>query len=178
VEPLVRALALLPAQATLDVVGPPEPAYVPTISSIIDELGLAERVHMSEVPREQLRSIYADADVFVFPSLWAEPFGLVPIEAMACDTPVVASGTGGSAEFLRDGANCLIAPPRQPAAIADAINRLSADPGLRRRLLDGGRTTAAWADVNQLTETVAAWHDHAAGGFSGAAPPDRRPPQL
>ena len=50
---------------------------------------------------------YAAADALLFCVEWPEPFGLVPLEAMAVGTPVVATGTGGSAEYLRDGENCL-----------------------------------------------------------------------
>ena len=57
-------------------------------------------------PRAELRDVYAAADVVVFPVQWNEPWGLVPLEAMSVGRPVVASGTGGSAEYLRDGENC------------------------------------------------------------------------
>jgi glycosyltransferase involved in cell wall biosynthesis len=176
-EPLVRALALMPPEATLRLIGPPEPAYLPELEAVIESCGLADRVTLGELPRAELRGAYASADVFVFPSLWAEPFGLVPIEAMACDTPVVASGTGGSAEFLVDGWNCLIAPPGDPTAIARCVERLAEDAALRAHLVAGGRQTAAWATKVGMNTTVAAWHDHAAGGFSGERPPDRRPPR-
>ena len=61
-----------------------------------------------DAAREELPAAYRAADVFVFPSTWSEPFGLVPIEAMACGVPVVGSGTGGSGEFLIDGATALV----------------------------------------------------------------------
>ncbi len=50
----------------------------------------------------------AAADALLFPVQWEEPWGLVPLEAMASGTPVVATGTGGSGEYLRDGDNCLV----------------------------------------------------------------------
>lgn len=175
VEPLVRALALVP-ETSLTVLGPVEPAYRPTVERLLDECGVRDRVTFDEVPRSELANRYRSADAVVFPSLWSEPFGLVPIEAMACDTPVVASGTGGSAEFLADERNCLVAPPGDPSAIAAAVGRLAADPALRRRLVDAGRDTARWADVDDLARLVGAWHAHAASGFSGPRPPDRLPP--
>jgi glycosyltransferase involved in cell wall biosynthesis len=61
-------------------------------------------------PREELGAAYADADVLLFPATWPEPFGLVPLEAMAHGRPVIATGTGGSAEYLRDGEKCMVLP--------------------------------------------------------------------
>ena len=52
----------------------------------------------------------------LFPVRWEEPWGLVPLEAMAVGTPVVASGRGGSAEYLRDGENCLLFDVERRAA--------------------------------------------------------------
>jgi glycosyltransferase involved in cell wall biosynthesis len=177
VEAAVRSLTELPPEATLDILGPPEPAYMPTLEAVIAECGLGDRVRFGQVPREALAARYREADVFLFPSEWEEPFGLVPIEAMACDTPVIASGTGGSAEFLVDGGNCLIAPPGDTEAIAAAVRRLAGDEDLRRRLVEGGRVTAAWGNVSDFAASVIAWHDFACGGFAGAAPPDRVPPR-
>jgi glycogen synthase len=75
--------------------------------------------------------------------LWEEPWGLVPLEAMAVGRPVVATGTGGSGEYLVDGENCLIyGPPDNAAQLAAAIRRLADDEGLRGRLREGGFATA------------------------------------
>src|SRR5205085_2776598 len=62
-------------------------------------LGLSSRVKFGSLERHELAARYRDADVRVFPSEWPEPFGLVPLEAMACATPVIATAVGGSAEF-------------------------------------------------------------------------------
>jgi glycosyltransferase involved in cell wall biosynthesis len=67
----------------------------------------------------------------------------VPLEAMAVGTPVVATGTGGSAEYLQDGENCLIFERDDAAALAAAVGRLAGDGDLRERLRDGGVATAA-----------------------------------
>ena len=87
--------------------------------------------------------MYAAADVVVFPVRWAEPWGLVPLEAMAVGRPVVATCTGGSAEYLRDGENCLVVPAEDPDALARAVARLSSDAALRDRLRARGFETAA-----------------------------------
>jgi glycosyltransferase involved in cell wall biosynthesis len=78
----------------------------------------------------------------VFPVRWNEPWGLVPIEAMAMGRPVVATGRGGSGEYLRDGDNCLLFEADDPRALAAALRNLADDPDLRRRLRDGGLRTA------------------------------------
>lgn len=165
IETLLRAMGRLPATTTLHVVGPVEPAYWPVVTGLLAELDLAKRVTFAEVPRPELRAIYASADCFVFPSAWDEPFGLVPVEAMACGTPVVATGTGGSAEFLRDGANCLLFPARDDVALAERITRLAEDEDLRRRLVDGGLLLAGQLSVDRLAETLEAWHVAAADGL-------------
>ncbi len=79
--------------------------YVASLRARSSHLGLGPRVTFSQEPREWLPKVYADADAVVFPVTWNEPWGLVPLEAMAVGRPVVATGTGGSAEYLRDGEN-------------------------------------------------------------------------
>jgi glycosyltransferase involved in cell wall biosynthesis len=86
---------------------------------------------------------YAAADAVLFPVTWDEPFGLVPLEAMSVGRPVIATGTGGSAEYLRDGENCLLVAPGDALALAASVARLAGDPPLRARLVAGGRETAA-----------------------------------
>ena len=141
------------------------------------ELGLGgRRVRFDEVPRSQLAMRYRDADALVFPSEWEEPFGLVPVEAMACGTPVIASGTGGSAEFLVDGANCLLAAPGDAVSWAGAIARLAGDAALRARLVRGGLATADELDVDRLAEVFEAWHAAAAARFADGTPLHRPPP--
>ena len=79
----------------------------------------------------------------LFPSVWDEPWGLVPLEAMAVGRPVVASGVGGTREYLEDGVNALTVPPADPEAIVSAVRRLATDPALREQLRRGGAETAA-----------------------------------
>ena len=67
---------------------------------------------------------------------------MVPLEAMARGRPVVATGRGGSSEYLRDGENCLLFEADDAAALATALRRLAAEPALRRRLKEGGMETA------------------------------------
>ena len=118
---------------------------------------------------------YAAADAVLFPVTWDEPFGLVPLEAMSVGRPVVATGTGGSTEYLRDGDNCLLVPPGDARALAAAVARLAADPPLRARLVAGGRETAARFTEAALDERlVGEVQTLAAQAPAGRSVPPRR----
>jgi glycosyltransferase involved in cell wall biosynthesis len=144
VDLAVGALAHLPREATLTIAGPDGNAReAAALEGLIAQLGVGARVRRrSALARHELADAYADADVVLFPSRWAEPWGLVPLEAMAVGAPVIASGTGGSAEYLRDGENALVVAPEDPAAWGAAVRRLVEDEALRARLRSGGRATA------------------------------------
>lgn len=176
VETLIRALRLLPEQASLDILGRGPQGYADRLRGLADELGLHDRVRFGVAARDQLYERYRAADTVVFPSEWDEPFGLVPVEAMACGTPVVATGTGGSSEFLLDGINCLLCPPGDPVALAGVIQRLAAEEGLRRAVGEGGLRTASELSVDRLAELLEAWHLAAARRFAEGEPPPRDPP--
>jgi glycosyltransferase involved in cell wall biosynthesis len=150
----VRALARLP-ECRLRIVGTGDARHTSELRALADELGVSGRLCFEEVPRDGVRDAYADADAFLFPVLWPEPFGLVPLEAMAVGRPVLATGTGGSGEYLRAGENCLLSAPGDERALAAAVQRLAADPGLRARLRRGGFATAAAHDEQRFNEAVA-----------------------
>jgi glycosyltransferase involved in cell wall biosynthesis len=178
IETVIRALVELPPAARLDIDGRGGAAERARLEEIATELGVAERVRFTESARAALPELYRTADVVVFPPIWDEPFGLVPLEAMACGTPVVATGTGGSAEFLRDGHNCLLFPKGDHAALAAALRRLADDRSLRDRLVAGGARTARELDVDRLAGVLEAWHVAAADGYASGMPPHRpRPAQ-
>lgn len=140
----VEALANLPARATLTIDGDGDPRYRSELERLSDSLGLGSRVQLQRSPRAEVPGVYAAADAVVFPVRWREPWGLVPLEAMAVGRPVVATAAGGGvAEYLSDGENCLLFPPGDAVALAAALQRLEGDPGLRARLTDAGRRTAA-----------------------------------
>jgi glycosyltransferase involved in cell wall biosynthesis len=151
----VSALAELP-EARLRIVGVADPAHLAELQA----LG-GDRLVVQAAPRAALRETYADADVLLFPSTWEEPFGLVPLEAMSQGVPVVATRRGGSAEFLVDGVNCLEVPAHDPAAVAVAVRRLSADQDLRQALVAGGLRTASTHTVDRLAEALEDLHQRA-----------------
>jgi len=138
--------------------------------------GVAEaRAHRSSlvwipkmVSRTDVRQLYSHAALFACPSVY-EPFGIINLEAMACETPVVASAVGGIPEVVVDGATGVLVPlalapddPMSPADpdryardLADAINRLMADGDLRRRMGEAGRRRAvehfSWGAIADQT---------------------------
>jgi glycosyltransferase involved in cell wall biosynthesis len=143
VETAVRALAELPPEARLRIVGRGDPESVERVERTARELGLRDRVELTGVrSRDELPALYGAADAVLFPSEWQEPWGLVPLEAMAFGRPVVATGTGGSAEYLREGENALLFPAGDAGALAGRLRELAADAGLRERLRAGGLATA------------------------------------
>ena len=109
-----------------------------------ERVGVLDRVRfMGQLQPDEVRAAYADADAVVFPVIWEEPWGLVPLEAMGRGRPVVATGRGGSGEYLRDGENALLFEAGDERALAQAVKRLAGDPPLRRRLREAGLETAA-----------------------------------
>jgi starch synthase len=99
------------------------------------------------LPREQVRQVLSGALAFLCPSVY-EPLGIVNLEAMACETAVVASRVGGIPEVVVDGETGLLVDydERDPEAfetgLAGAVNRLAADPGLAERMGRAGRARA------------------------------------
>jgi alpha-maltose-1-phosphate synthase len=109
------------------------------------------------VPVDVVTQLYSHAAVFACPSVY-EPFGLINLEAMACETAVVASAVGGILEVVEDGRTGLLVPPGRPDALAEALNRVLADPGLARAMGQAGRRRVeaafAWASIAERTEQV------------------------
>jgi len=169
VDVAVDALAELPAEARLEIAGGWDQNEERRLRERAARLGLAERVTFAgQLDRPELLAAYAVADAVVFPVRWSEPWGLVPLEAMARGRPVVASGRGGSAEYLRDGENCLLADPDDPATFAAALRALASDPVLRTRLRDGGLATAPRHTERVFNEAVEEAVLEAAGAARGA----------
>ncbi|MCW3000260.1 MAG: hypothetical protein JWN65_3809 [Solirubrobacterales bacterium] len=137
----VRAMPQLP-DATLQIVGPPEAGHDAQLRALAASCGVADRVQV-QGQTSDIAGVYAGSDAVLFPVTWPEPFGLVPLEAMAAGRPVVATATGGAAEYLQDGVNALLVPVEDAPALAAAVQRLGADASLRATLVQGGRATAA-----------------------------------
>jgi len=107
-------------------------------------LGVEARIRFTGwLSAEALATELADASVVALPSLWPEPFGLVGIEALAAGRPVVASATGGVADWLQDGLSGLCVAPGDARALARALNELLGDPERRRAMGAAGREFVA-----------------------------------
>ncbi len=144
VDVILDALALLPDGVSLTLVGSGGGRYEDQLRRQADALGVRARLEMAgPVDPDELPGVYARADAVVFPVRWEEPWGLVPLEAMAVGRPVIATARGGARSYLRDSENALLTPVDDPAAVAAAVMRLAAEPALRRSLREGGLRTAS-----------------------------------
>jgi D-inositol-3-phosphate glycosyltransferase len=122
------------------------------------ELGVADRLRLlGRVPHERLPALYRSADAVVAVPRY-EPFGIVPLEAMACGVPVLASAVGGMLDTVEDGVTGVHVPPDDPAALAAAARRLLADDRLRAAMGRAGVRRVArdygWERVASDTDAV------------------------
>ncbi|MFC6084349.1 glycogen synthase [Sphaerisporangium aureirubrum] len=171
---LLRAARALPpdAQLVLCAGAPDTPEIAAEITGLVEELRARRSgvVWISEMlPKPEVIQILTHATVFVCPSVY-EPMGIVNLEAMACETAVVATATGGIPEVVADGETGLLVPidpladgePREPEAFADALAErvaaLLADPGTAAAMGKAGRTRAvehfSWAAVAARTHAL------------------------
>ncbi len=105
----------------------------------IHDLGLADSVTLAGRLRpEQVREALQSADIFLLPSV-SEGISNAALEGMACGLPVVTTACGGMEEAVTDGAEGLVVPVRDPAALADALAALAADPARRAAMGAAGR---------------------------------------
>lgn len=173
IDNVIRAVAQLDSSvpARLLVVGGesalPDEAATPEIGrlrAVARECGIETRVTFTgHRQRDQLRACYAAADVFVT-TPWYEPFGITPLEAMACGTPVVGSAVGGIQYSVVDGVTGYLVPPHDPAALAERLAHLHDNPTLGRALGRAGvrrvRALFTWDRVSrelaEVYETVRA----------------------
>jgi glycosyltransferase involved in cell wall biosynthesis len=163
VRTLIEALPLVPGAELVVAGGPDEreldaDPHVRSLRAAAAELGVADRVRfVGRVGRADVPALMRSADVVACVP-WYEPFGIVPLEAMACGVPVVGAAVGGLLDSVVHGVTGLLVPPRDPAATAAALCQVLGDEKLRLRL---GRAAAehvasrfGWPRVAELTETV------------------------
>jgi glycosyltransferase involved in cell wall biosynthesis len=137
--------------------GPSRPSLVQTAR----QLGLSKKVtFVGDLAHDKLGSYYAACDVFIFPAL-SEPWGLTPLEAMACGKPVVASADGGPREFIKDRADGVLVEHNDSTSYAQAVIQLLENPGLSKSVGEAAAEKArsyTWARmatrVSQVYQTL------------------------
>lgn len=162
-ELLIRALPQVPRAELVVVGGPPgvpldDDPYARRLRTLADRLGVTDRVRLvGAVPHTELPTWYRSADV-VATVPWYEPFGLTPLEAMACGVPVVAAAVGGLTDTVVDGVTGDLVPSHDPAALATALRRLLGDD-MRRfsyaaAAVDRAARSYSWPRITQRLLSV------------------------
>lgn len=142
IEAFARVKASLP-EARLVVVGPYSAAERRPFERMAQRLRVSDVRFAGYVPDEALPGYYQSSAVFCAPSLGSESFGMVLLEAMAAGTPIVASDIEGYRAVIGHHRQGLLAPPRDGAALAEALLYLLQRPDLRRAMGRHGQITAA-----------------------------------
>jgi len=83
--------------------------------------------------REMLKYYYCAADIFIS-TPWYEPFGITPLESMACGTPVIGANVGGIKYSVLDGKTGFLVPPNDPETLASKVNLLISNPALHQQM--------------------------------------------
>jgi D-inositol-3-phosphate glycosyltransferase len=171
----------------------PDPVATPEIGelrALAAELGVLDQVRFAGRRQpDELHLWYSAAEVAVT-TPWYEPFGLTPLEAMACGTPVIGSRVGGIAFTVADGETGFLVPPRDPEALSARIEEILRDAARRMRMGEAGRArvlgsftwqqvamhTAALYDdlLSQRAAQPLGWHRGLTRGVTAGA----RQPQL
>lgn len=135
-----------------------EDPEVRRIRSLAEKLGVADRVIMrGQLTRDQMPALIRSVDAVVC-TPWYEPFGIVPLEAMACGRPVVAAAVGGLNDSVVHGLTGLHVRPRNPYEVAEALAAILGEPALGRQLGEAGvdrvRSRYTWDNVAAATEKI------------------------
>ena len=175
-DTVLRALVGVPEAELIIAGGPPadELAGDPEaarLTRLAERFGVADRVRLvGAVARPDVPALLRSADLVVC-TPWYEPFGIVPLEAMACGVPVVASAVGGFLDTVVDGATGTLVPPRRPDRLAAAMRRLLAEPFWREAYgtagVDRARSRYSWDRI--AAATVGIYEDLLGLGATPAA---------
>ena len=156
---LIRALPQIDARLAVVGIGPMAAEW----KALATQEGVADRIAwLGETPDADLPALYHLADLFVLPASHAsEAFGLVQVEAMAAGVPCVCTELGTGTSYVnQDGVTGRVVPPRDPAALAAAINDLLADPARRAEMSTAARArVAAEFDLDVMVERVMALYE-------------------
>jgi glycogen synthase len=145
VHTIIEALGILstqkgfpPVELTIAGTGPED--YLQELHAAALQAGITPKF-AGRIAHDQMPGTYRVHDLFIFPSIWQEPFGLTHLEAMASGLPVISTTNGGQGEFLEDRKNCLSFTPGDPADLADKLGSMLSDHRLRAALASEGRAT-------------------------------------
>jgi glycosyltransferase involved in cell wall biosynthesis len=159
-DDLITALALVPDAELVIAGGPPDLRTDPEASRLLacaTACGVADRVRLiGQVARTDMPALLRSADVVACVP-WYEPFGIVPLEAMACGVPVVASAVGGLTDTVVHGVTGVLTPPRDPRALGRVLRKLLAD---RSRGMAYGMAGQDRVDARYTWDEVAAQTEH------------------
>ncbi|KKW09819.1 MAG: Glycosyl transferase group 1 [Microgenomates group bacterium GW2011_GWC1_49_7] len=131
-------------------------------------------------PTEQLgfKAFYGRADVYVAPSTWKEPLGLVILEAMAAKTPVISTRAGGVTSIIKDGYNGYLVHARNAKEIAARVNQLLADDELRKKMAERSYELVVkkytWGKIAESFERI---YEHYASSTSEYLRLVKKPPK-
>jgi len=154
---LLKALEHLKKPVELVVIGPKLsycPDYYTELLSSVEHLNKTTNHKVSLVgvqTHEELVRWYQRATIFVCPSI-SEPFGIVNLEALSCETPVIASNVGGIPEVVKNEKNGLLVRPSAPEELTKAIQFLLDNKSLKEKF---GREGRVWVEENFSSEAVA-----------------------
>jgi D-inositol-3-phosphate glycosyltransferase len=170
VDNVIESLAVLRDRfgilATLLVVGGhpvTDASEMARLQALTFSLDLQDQVLFTgQQPRSELAYYYSAADVFVT-TPWYEPFGITPLEAMACGTPVIGAAVGGIKTTVQEGVTGYLVPPRNPEALADRLALLHNDPEHAQRLgREGWRRAHKLYTWHSVAERVAVIYEKVA----------------
>ena len=134
--------------------------YRALLERLVDESGLGDSVELlGAVPEEVVRKGLETSHVFALASLH-EPLGVAIMEAMAMEMPVIATNGGGVTELVDDGVDGLLVPPRNPEALAVALQRIAENPALALSLTVAARTKIVTSFQSSLSAEIL--HKHLA----------------
>jgi glycosyltransferase involved in cell wall biosynthesis len=160
VHTAIEALAKLdgreaPGCYTLTIVGSGEAEYERSLVALARRLGVEHLVKfLGAQPPELMPRLYGNADIFLFTSIWPEPFGRTLIEAMASGLVVIGAAVGGASEILADGENGLAYSPGDADGLASQVHRAVSDPVLRHGLVERARAACNRFDVERMAVEI------------------------